>query len=87
MHNLIHYLRSIRQNGPCNQTVTVRFESKHNEIKAKDHAIHNHINPTKSIVTKHQDSQLYYLMSGNYFNSNTLGPLHNLNLRFNSLLF
>jgi len=86
LHNMIHYPRSIRQNGPCNQTSTIRFESKHNEIKRKDHANNNHINPTKSIVTRHQDAQLYYLMSANYFNLNTLGPHHNVELTLNAMI-
>jgi len=86
MHYMIHYPRSIRQLGPCYQASTFRFESKHKEIKSKDHAINNHINPTKSIVTKHQDCQLYYLMSANYFNKNTLGPFQNIDLTYNAMI-
>lgn len=54
--------------GPPRQASMIRFESKHSILKREDHAIRNHINLTKPITMKHQEMQLYYLKSNNYFN-------------------
>jgi len=51
-----------------------------------DQAIHNHINPTKSITNKQQDRQLYYLLSSNYFNQNLYGPLQRVDITNNSII-
>ena len=72
-HFMIHYGRSIREFGPVVQYSTMRFESKHSHFKQIDRAVHNQINLTKSITTKHQELQLFYLSSQNYFNSSEYG--------------
>ncbi len=79
-HHLIHYRRAIELFGPILEASTMRFESKHSQLKREDHAIHNHINQTKSISYKHQDMQLFHLSSPNYFTQNVLGPLEQLEL-------
>ena len=72
-HFMIHYGWAIRTIGPPILYSTMRFESKHSFFKTADNAIHNHINLTKSLAYKHQDLQLYYLISPNYYTSMTIG--------------
>ena len=72
-HFMIHYPRCIKRFGPPRQYSTIRFESKHSFFKRADHAIHNHINLTRSLSYKHQDLQLFYLRSPFYFSQNIFG--------------
>lgn len=85
-HFIIHYPRLIRTFGPLKQASTMRFESKHSQIKRQDHAIHNHINSTKSITVKHQEMQLYYLLSPDYYHSWCDGPLDNSDLNNQAII-
>lgn len=79
-HFMVHYGEAIRNFGPPLHYSTMRFESKHSQFKAQDRAIHNHVNLTKSLATKHQDLQVYNLSAANYFNSNIFGSFELVNL-------
>ncbi len=45
----------------------MRFEAKHSYFKQVHHATHNHVNLLKSMAVRHQNLQLYHLLSPEYF--------------------
>ena len=53
-HNLVHYPSQIRLHGPLKKFATIRFESKHQEMKRYMANSRNRINPTKSMAEAHQ---------------------------------
>ncbi|KAJ8678206.1 hypothetical protein QAD02_013993 [Eretmocerus hayati] len=48
-HNLLHYLKKLRQNGPPTKNSAIRFESKHRELKKILLAIECNINVLQSL--------------------------------------
>ncbi|RNA39864.1 hypothetical protein BpHYR1_010381 [Brachionus plicatilis] len=57
----------------------MRFESKHSYFKRVNEATSNHVNLTYSLTTKHQNLQLYHLISNDYFGSTMYGPQQKTN--------
>jgi len=66
-HFLIHYPSAILLYGPPKFYSTMRFESKHSYFKNVHHATHNHINLLYSLAARHQNLQVYHLLSPDYF--------------------
>ena len=79
MHNMIHYPRCIRLNGPPLDYWAMRFDSKHHNFKRIQFATNNHNNLLFSLANRHQNLQLYHLTSENYFLEISFGSLHSLN--------
>ncbi len=57
----------------------MRFEGKHNYYKQVHRANHNNINLTKSLANKHQNLQVYHLLSQNFFLDLELGSIQRQN--------
>lgn len=53
-HFLLHYARIIRTMGPIKFLSTIRFESKHQQLKKLINKSRNFINITKTMAQKHQ---------------------------------
>ncbi|CAF0799181.1 unnamed protein product [Brachionus calyciflorus] len=73
-HMIIHSGRCIRDFGPPHQYSTMRFESTHKKFKNIYERTNNSINVTKSLATRHQNLQLFYFNSENYFKDCEYGP-------------
>jgi hypothetical protein len=78
MHNLVHYPRCIRMFGPPLLSSTMRWDSKHSFFKRVHHQNHNHINLQSSLAERHQEFQLFHLLSENYFLDFEFGSEHKI---------
>jgi hypothetical protein len=78
MHNLIHYSRCIRMSGLPLSKWTMRFDSKHRYFKQVHNVTHNHINLLYSLAQRHQNLQLYHLLSETYILILDLGSEHSI---------
>jgi len=78
IHNMAHYPRFIRVNGPPLDYWAMRFESKHHNLKRIHFATNNHINLLSSLANRHQNTQLYHTTSTNYFQECSFGSIHTL---------
>ena len=54
MHYLLHYPSQIRKHGPPSKYCTIRFESKHQELKGFLRSSKNRRNVCKTMANKHQ---------------------------------
>lgn len=85
-HFLIHYPRAILNFGPPKFYWMMRFEAKHSYFKRTDQALHNHCNQLKSLAVRHQNLQVYHLISPCLFIDLDLGSpqrhknVHNIDL-------
>ena len=79
MHNLVHHPRCIRMFGPPLARSTMRFDSKHSYFKRVHNQNHNHIHLLSSLSNRHQELQLYHLLTDNYFIDYDFGSEHNVN--------
>ena len=66
-HFLIHYPSIIRKFGPPKLYWTMRFEAKHSYFKRVEKATHNHVNLLYSLASRHQNLQVYHLLTPDYF--------------------
>ena len=59
-HSMIHYKRMILRNGPLIKISSMRFESKHREIKAMIQATSSRRNILKTVGIRHQLCLMHY---------------------------
>lgn len=52
-HLMLHYVRLMRQNGPLNKMTSMRFESKHRELKRIAQGSSSNINMLVTIATRY----------------------------------
>lgn len=62
-HNLLHYGRSIRDNGPCKYFSTIRPEAKHRIIRSYTNNTNNRINISYSVSKKDAFSFASFLLN------------------------
>ena len=86
MHMMVHYPRAIRMFGPPLTYSTIRFDSKHSFFKRVHHQNHNHVNLNSSLVKRHQELQLYHLLTDNYFLDHEFGSEHTVNTQIKDLV-
>lgn len=73
-HLLLHYVMIIKQNGPVVKLSTLRFESKHREIKAITNAMASNVNIPLTVASRIQLSLLdnsSLKFEGNYITEGT----------------
>ncbi len=85
-HFLIHYPSVIRKFGPPKLYWTMRFEAKHSYFKRVERATHNHVNLLYSLASRHQNLQVYHLLSDNYFVDIEYGSQHELDYNIVSFI-
>ena len=85
-HFLIHYPNIIKKFGPPLYYNTMRFEAKHSYFKSVHQSVHNHINLNLSLVSRHQNLQVYHLLCPNYFVDFELGTQHNIDFHLASFI-
>ena len=86
MHFLVHYPRCIRMFGPPLSYSTMRWDSKHSYFKRVHHQNHNHINLPVSLAERHQECQLFHLLSEKYFLDYEFGSEHKISTTMKDLV-
>lgn len=66
-HNMTHFVRNMRQNGPLVHTWTMRFESKHRQLKLSAVSTSNRMNLLKTLSLRNQLRLAYMRFTGKVF--------------------
>jgi hypothetical protein len=86
MHMMPHYPRAIRMFGPPLSYSTMRFDSKHSFFKRVHNHNHNHVNLLSSLAKRHQELQLYHIITDDYFLDHEFGSEHKVNTQIKDLV-
>lgn len=66
LHNMTHLVRTMRQNGPPVHFSTIRFESKHRELKLTAVTSNNRTNVAKTLCIRSLLKLAYLKLTGNF---------------------